>query len=228
MSDGYHPLGNGPTTINVKLKVVTKGTGCNLIPEYATQGSAAVDLFAASLTETYVLAPGHSVMIGTGIAIHINNPNIAGYVLPRSGMGAKRGLVPGNLVGLIDSDYQGEIMVSLWNRGDHHQKIAPMDRIAQLVFMPVMQANFQVVEEFDAPTVRGVGGFGSTGVGHPAPNLKDLGSINTDPSLLDKLYEAGKMGRGLTDGVNILNEPITYNPTSWKPESPEEQRKLVK
>lgn len=224
----YEPFASQAHQLNVKLRALKPIPGLEQTPQYATPGSAGVDLMADGIEESVTIAPGGQFVFGTGIAIHIGNPNFVGYVFPRSGMGAKRGLVLGNLVGVIDSDYQGEIKVCLWNRGHEYQTVAPMDRIAQLVFMPVWQANFQRVEEFDAPTVRGVGGFGSTGTGHPAPNLRDVVSLQTDPSLLDKLYDLAGQARNPEKPVNVLSEPITYNPTSWQPESPQEQRKLVK
>ncbi|WP_374434196.1 dUTP diphosphatase [Inhella sp.] len=131
------------------------------LPAYATPGSAGLDLRAA-LTEPLTLQPGQTELIPTGIAIHLGDPNLAALILPRSGLGHKHGIVLGNLVGLIDSDYQGPLMVSAWNRGSQAFTIQPMDRLAQLVIVPVLQAQFRVVDDFDA-SHRGAGGFGSTG-----------------------------------------------------------------
>ncbi len=131
------------------------------LPAYATPGSAGLDLRAA-LAEALTLQPGQTELIPTGIAIHLGDPNLAALILPRSGLGHKHGIVLGNLVGLIDSDYQGPLMVSAWNRGSAAFTIQPMDRLAQLVIVPVLQAQFRVVDDFDA-SHRGAGGFGSTG-----------------------------------------------------------------
>jgi dUTP pyrophosphatase len=131
------------------------------LPQYATPGSAGVDL-RACLDETLTLNPGDTHLIPSGIAIHIADPGYAAVVLPRSGLGHKHGIVLGNLVGLIDSDYQGQIFVSCWNRGQSSFTIQPGERIAQLVIVPVMQVEFDVVDEFVA-SQRGAGGFGSSG-----------------------------------------------------------------
>ena len=131
------------------------------MPTYATPGSAGLDL-RACLAEPLVLEPGATVLIPTGLAIHIADPGLAAMILPRSGLGHKHGIVLGNLVGLIDSDYQGPLMVSCWNRSQAAFTVQPMERIAQLVIVPVVQASFCVVTEFDASD-RGIGGFGSTG-----------------------------------------------------------------
>jgi dUTP pyrophosphatase len=133
------------------------------LPAYATPGSAGLDLRAA-LEAPIVLEPGQSTLIPTGFAIHIGDPGLAAMILPRSGLGHKHGIVLGNLVGLIDSDYQGPLMVSCWNRGQAAFTVQPMERIAQLVIVPVVQASFRRVEAFDA-SERGEGGFGSTGRG---------------------------------------------------------------
>ena len=132
-----------------------------LLPAYATPGSAGLDL-RACLDAPLVLAPGQTELIPTGLAIHINAPGLAAMILPRSGLGHKHGIVLGNLVGLIDSDYQGPLMVSCWNRSAVAFTVEPMERIAQLVIVPVVQARFRVVDEFGA-SVRGTEGFGSTG-----------------------------------------------------------------
>jgi len=133
------------------------------LPAYATAGSAGLDL-RACIDAPIVLAPGAAELLPTGIAIHIGDPGHAAMILPRSGLGHKHGIVLGNLVGLIDSDYQGPLMVSCWNRGQRPFTIEPFDRIAQLVVVPVVQAEFRVVASFDA-SGRGGGGFGSTGRG---------------------------------------------------------------
>ncbi|MDR0776532.1 MAG: dUTP diphosphatase [Azonexus sp.] len=130
-------------------------------PHYATPGSAGLDLRACIEVPLH-LAPGQTVLVPTGMAIHLADPGLAAMILPRSGLGHKHGIVLGNLVGLIDSDYQGELMVSVWNRGQESFTLNPLDRIAQLVVVPVLQVAFNVVEEFD-DSERGAGGFGSTG-----------------------------------------------------------------
>jgi dUTP pyrophosphatase len=134
------------------------------LPAYATPGSAGLDLRAA-LDAPIVLAPGQAQLIPTGLAMHLGDPGLAAMILPRSGLGHKHGIVLGNLVGLIDSDYQGPLMVSCWNRGSTPFTIEPLERIAQLVIVPVVQAAFRVVEQFDDASSRGEGGFGSTGRG---------------------------------------------------------------
>ena len=131
------------------------------LPHYATAGSAGLDL-RACITEIQILQPGDTVLIPTGIAIHIADNHLCGMILPRSGLGHKHGIVLGNLVGLIDSDYQGQLFVSMWNRGMEAFELKPMERIAQLVIVPVVQVQFEVVDEFGA-TDRGEQGFGSTG-----------------------------------------------------------------
>jgi dUTP pyrophosphatase len=131
------------------------------VPAYATPGSAGLDL-RACLDAPLVLEPGQTRLIPTGISIYIGDPGLAAMILPRSGLGHKHGIVLGNLVGLIDSDYQGPLMVSCWNRGSEVFTVQPMERIAQLVIVPVVQASFRVVDEFGASD-RGGGGFGSTG-----------------------------------------------------------------
>jgi len=131
------------------------------LPGYATPGSAGLDL-RACLEQTRILEPGQTELVPTGLAIHIGDPNYAAMILPRSGLGHKHGIVLGNLVGLIDSDYQGPLMVSVWNRGSKAFKLEPMERLAQLVIVPVVQADFNLVDAFE-DSDRGQGGFGSTG-----------------------------------------------------------------
>ncbi|MFH8132626.1 dUTP diphosphatase [Pantoea osteomyelitidis] len=131
------------------------------LPTYATSGSAGLDL-RACLDHALELAPGETILVPTGLAIHIADPSLAAVILPRSGLGHKHGIVLGNLVGLIDSDYQGQLMVSVWNRGQDNFTVQPGERLAQLVFVPVVQAEFNLVEDFDA-SVRGEGGFGHSG-----------------------------------------------------------------
>lgn len=131
------------------------------LPAYATQGSAGLDL-RAMLDQPLTLEPGHTRLLPTGLAIHIADPGLAALILPRSGLGHKHGIVLGNLVGLIDSDYQGELMVSCWNRGQSAFTIEPGERIAQLVLVPVLQARIDIVDSFD-DSQRGAGGFGHTG-----------------------------------------------------------------
>ena len=132
------------------------------LPAYATPGSAGLDL-RACLDAPLTLAPNAWQLVPTGIAVYLKDPGYAAMLLPRSGLGHKHGIVLGNLVGLIDSDYQGQLMVSCWNRSDVAFTIEPMERIAQMVIVPVMQAEFNVVTEFEAPSARGEGGYGSTG-----------------------------------------------------------------
>jgi dUTP pyrophosphatase len=132
-----------------------------LLPAYATPGSAGLDL-RACIEAPLLLEPGQTVLVPTGLAIHVADPGYAAMILPRSGLGHKNGIVLGNLVGLIDSDYQGQLMVSTWNRGHTAFTLQPLDRLAQLVIVPVLQVGFNIVEEF-ASSERGAGGFGSTG-----------------------------------------------------------------
>ena len=147
----------------VALKVLDDRLGREFpIPDYATAHSAGMDL-RAMCDGPLELAPGEAQLVPTGMAIHIGDAGLCAMILPRSGLGHKQGLVLGNLVGLIDADYQGPLMVSLWNRGQNRQTVQPGDRIAQLVLMPVVRASFQVVEQFEHSD-RGVGGFGHTGV----------------------------------------------------------------
>jgi dUTP pyrophosphatase len=133
-------------------------------PTYATAGSAGLDL-RACLETPLTLAPNAWQLVPTGMAIHLADPGYAALILPRSGLGHKHGIVLGNLVGLIDSDYQGQLMVSAWNRSDVAYTLAPMERLAQLVIVPVVQAQFNIVDEFPAASERGEGGYGSTGRG---------------------------------------------------------------
>ena len=144
----------------VELKILHPKMAGQL-PAYATPGSAGLDL-RACLDEAAILKQGDTLLVPTGLAVHLSNPDYAAMLLPRSGLGHKQGIVLGNLVGLIDSDYQGELKVSLWNRGQEAFTVEPMARIAQMVIVPVVQAAFKVVEEF-AQSERGEGGFGSTG-----------------------------------------------------------------
>ena len=147
----------------VEVKILDKRIGSEEypLPAYATPGSAGLDLRAA-LSEALSVPPGGCILVPTGIAVHLKDPGVAAMLLPRSGLGHKSGIVLGNLVGLIDSDYQGQLMVSIWNRSSFAFTINPMDRIAQMIVVPVLQVGFTVVEEFDASD-RGEGGFGSTG-----------------------------------------------------------------
>ena len=146
----------------LQVKILDPRIGDTIpMPHYATEGSAGMDL-RACLDEAVELAPGESELVPTGIAIHIADPGLAATILPRSGLGHKHGIVLGNLVGLIDSDYQGQLFVSVWNRSQTPFTIEPAERIAQLVLLPVVQAEFEVVEEF-GDSQRGEGGFGSSG-----------------------------------------------------------------
>lgn len=146
----------------IQLRVLDPRVGKEFpLPEYATDGSAGLDL-RACIDEHIHIDPGETHLIPTGIAIHIADPGLAAVLLPRSGLGHKHGIVLGNLVGLIDSDYQGQIFVSCWNRGQEHFSVQPGDRIAQMVFVPVVQAEFELVDEFDKSR-RADGGFGHTG-----------------------------------------------------------------
>lgn len=147
----------------IELKILDPRLGRDFpLPDYATAHAAGMDL-RALCEQPLLLAPGEAQLVPTGLAIHIGDPGLCAMILPRSGLGHKQGLVLGNLVGLIDADYQGPLMVSLWNRGQNPQQVQPGDRIAQLVFMPVQRASFRLVEEFEA-SARGTGGFGHTGV----------------------------------------------------------------
>ena len=146
----------------IELRVLDERMSEHL-PHYATPGSAGLDL-RACLDTALVLEPGQAALVPTGLAIHIGNPGLAAMILPRSGLGHKHGIVLGNGTGLIDSDYQGPLMVSCWNRGDQAFTVQPMERIGQLVIVPVVQAAFRVVGDFESSS-RGQGGFGSTGRG---------------------------------------------------------------
>jgi dUTP pyrophosphatase len=148
--------------MKVQVKVLDARLGTEWpMPAYATSGSAGLDL-RACVEQTTVIEPGQTVLVKTGLAIYIEDVNFAGLILPRSGLGHKHGIVLGNLVGLIDSDYQGELMVSVWNRSQTAFSLEPGERLAQYVLVPVVQAQFDVVNEFEA-TERGAGGFGHTG-----------------------------------------------------------------
>ncbi len=146
----------------IQLKILDPRIGKEIaLPQYATDGSAGMDLRAALEASTEI-HPGETILIPTGLSIYVEDPNMAAVVLPRSGLGHKHGIVLGNLVGLIDSDYQGQLFVSCWNRGDESFTIDIGDRIAQLVIVPVIQADFEVVDDF-VKTHRGAGGFGHSG-----------------------------------------------------------------
>lgn len=150
------------TTKTVQVKILDSRLGRSIpMPEYATQGSAGLDL-RACLDESIILKPGETILIPTGLSVYIGNPEWAAMLLPRSGLGHKHGIVLGNLVGLIDSDYQGQLMVSCWNRGSKDFTIEIGERIAQMVIVPVVQVGFDIVSEFKQSD-RGEGGFGSTG-----------------------------------------------------------------
>ena len=149
---------------HVQLRILDARLGKDFpLPDYATAGSAGVDL-RACVDETLTILPGQTVLVPTGMAIHVGDPGLAAVILPRSGLGHKHGIVLGNLVGLIDSDYQGQLMVSCWNRGTDPFELEPGARLAQMVFVPVVQVGFEVVNEFRASD-RGEGGFGHTGRG---------------------------------------------------------------
>lgn len=149
-------------TQNIKMKIIDPRIGKDFaIPGYASSGSAGIDL-RAMIEEQITVKPNQTILIPTGISIYIEDPNLCATILPRSGLGHKHGVVLGNLVGLIDSDYQGPLMVSLWNRGTEDFTVNVGDRIAQLVFLPVVQANLTVVDSFEQ-SERGTGGFGHTG-----------------------------------------------------------------
>ena len=147
---------------SIELKILDSRIGESIpLPHYATAGSAGLDM-RACIDEPLTVEPGDTVLVPAGIAIHIGDPGLAACLLPRSGLGHKHGLVLGNLTGLIDSDYQGQVFLSIWNRGSRTYEIQPGERIAQMVFVPVEQVEFQIVEEFD-DSHRGEGGFGHSG-----------------------------------------------------------------
>jgi dUTP pyrophosphatase len=147
---------------SIELKILDSRLGDSIeLPHYATDGSAGLDM-RACIDEPVIVDPGETVLIPTGLAIHIGEPSLAAVLLPRSGLGHKHGLVLGNLTGLIDSDYQGQVFISCWNRSSSSYEVQPAERIAQMVFVPVEQVKFSVVEEFD-DSKRGSGGFGHSG-----------------------------------------------------------------
>ena len=147
-------------TVRIAVRILDERIRQHL-PSYATPGSAGMDL-RACIDAPLTLSPGQAELVPTGIAIHIADAGFAAMILPRSGLGHKHGIVLGNLVGLIDSDYQGPLMVSCWNRGEHHYALQPMERLAQLAIVPIVKAVFEIVEDFEASD-RATGGFGSTG-----------------------------------------------------------------
>ena len=150
-------------TTSIQLKILDSRLGNEFeMPNYATDGSAGMDL-RACVDEPTILSPGQTILIPTGMSIYVADPSLAAVLLPRSGLGHKHGVVLGNLTGLIDSDYQGPLMVSLWNRGDTEFTVEPGDRVAQMVIVPIVQAQFEIVDEFDT-SARASGGFGHTGV----------------------------------------------------------------
>lgn len=164
MADTLSPsfeAGNTPAKPRLAVKILDERVRDFPLPSYATHGSAGMDL-RALLDAPLTLVPGQCELVHTGLAIHIADPGLAGMILPRSGLGHKHGIVLGNLVGLIDSDYQGELMISVWNRGEHAFVLEPGERLAQYVLVPVVQAELEVVENFDT-SLRGLGGFGSSG-----------------------------------------------------------------
>ncbi len=162
LMDVTKPLIDKQFTLPVQVKILDKRIGAEFsLPRYETSDAAGMDL-RACLDEKLILQPGDTCLIPTGISIYISDPTLAAVILPRSGLGHKHGIVLGNLVGLIDADYQGPLMISCWNRGQNMYTIEPGDRIAQLVFLPIVRVHFEVVSEFDE-TSRGIGGFGSSG-----------------------------------------------------------------
>ncbi len=147
---------------SIELKILDPRVGDSIpLPHYATDGSAGMDM-RACIDEPLTVAPGEAVLVPTGLAIHVSDPTLAAVLLPRSGLGHKHGLVLGNLTGLIDSDYQGQVFISCWNRSSTSYEVQPAERIAQMVFVPVAQVELRVVEEFEA-SERGAGGFGHSG-----------------------------------------------------------------
>jgi len=149
------------STAAIDLKVLDPRMN-DYLPRYATPGSAGLDLHAC-IDAPITLEPGQTELIATGLAIHVADPGLAAIILPRSGLGSKHGIVLGNLVGLIDSDYQGQLLVAAWNRSQKTYTLQPFERLAQLVIVPVVQAQFNIVKEFNEATERGAGGYGSTG-----------------------------------------------------------------
>ena len=150
-------------SVNIETKIVNPLMGEGIpLPSYATDGSAAIDL-RACLKEQIGIQPGHSVLVGSGIAINIKDPNIVGIIVPRSGLGIKNGIVLANTIGVIDSDYQGEIKIGLYNRSQNQYTVKPGERICQMLFMPVINATLKLVKDFSNTTYRGSGGFGHTG-----------------------------------------------------------------
>jgi dUTP pyrophosphatase len=160
MSEPARALGSGRPPLKIKILDARLGREFPL-PQYATSGSAGLDL-RACLDEPLILAPGAAELIPTGLAIHLDDPGLAALLLPRSGLGHKHGIVLGNLVGLIDSDYQGQVMVSCWNRGREPFTVQPGERIAQMIVVPVVQVELEIVESFEV-SHRGAGGFGHSG-----------------------------------------------------------------
>ena len=149
---------------SIELKILDPRVGDSIpLPHYATEGSAGLDM-RACIDDAITVEPGETVLVPTGLAIHVADPGLAAVLLPRSGLGHKHGLVLGNLTGLIDSDYQGQVFISCWNRGSKAYEVQPGERIAQMVFVPVEQVEFRVVDEFEASR-RGDGGFGHSGTG---------------------------------------------------------------
>ena len=148
---------------NIQLKITNEMLKTFGIPEYATSGSAGLDL-RACIENPIIVRPNETIIISSGISINIQNQNIAAIIIPRSGLGSKHGIVLSNLIGLIDSDYQGEIGISVWNRSDFTYNIKPGDRLCQMVFIPVIQTNFEIVTEFESLSIRGESGWGSTGI----------------------------------------------------------------
>jgi dUTP pyrophosphatase len=146
----------------MQIKILNKLITKDLLPQYATTSSAGMDL-RACIEESLTLQPNQSVLISTGISIYIQDKNLVAFIMPRSGLGHKKGLVLGNLTGVIDADYQGELKISLWNRSNDTQTIESLERIAQLIFMPIYRPEFELVDEFTEGTERGLGGYGSTG-----------------------------------------------------------------
>ena len=150
-------------SVNVETKIVNPLIGDTIpLASYATEGAAAIDL-RACLKEEVCIRPGETVLVGSGIAVNIKDPNIVGIIVPRSGLGIKKGIILANTIGVIDSDYQGEIKIGLFNRGQSQYIVKPAERICQMLFMPVIKANLNLVREFSNATNRGTGGFGHTG-----------------------------------------------------------------